>query len=136
MKPRFGKPAIYGAYLLASTETGEPLALIDAPKLTVWRTAGASALASRFLSRADASRLLLVGAGVVVGLAIAIAGGTWWYNRTYSPAALALAEMRSLPLVGLVIADESSVVNRLRASFSRVAASSAGLVASSSASAS
>ncbi len=57
---------------------------------------------------------LLVGAGVVVGLAIAIAGGTWWYNRTYSPAALALAEMRSLPLVGLVIADESSVVNRLR----------------------
>jgi hypothetical protein len=59
-------------------------------------------------------RTLLIGAGVLVGLALAIAGGTWWYNRTYSPAALALAEMRNLPLVGLVIADESSVVDRLR----------------------
>ena len=42
--------------------------------------------------------------------------------------AITLEGGRSLPLVGLVIADESSVVNRLRASFSRVAASSAGLV--------
>ena len=62
---RLSKPAIYGAYLLLSTETGEPLALIDAPALTVWRTAAASALAARFLARTDASRMLMVGAGAL-----------------------------------------------------------------------
>ncbi len=62
---RLGKPAIYGAYLLLSTETGEPLALLDAPTLTVWRTAAASALAARYLARPDASRLLMVGAGAL-----------------------------------------------------------------------
>lgn len=62
---RLSKPAIYGAYLLLSTETGEPLALMDAPKLTVWRTAGASALAARYLARPDASRMLMVGAGAL-----------------------------------------------------------------------
>lgn len=62
---RLGKPAIYGAYLLLSTETGEPLALIDAPTLTVWRTAAASALAARFLARPDATRMLMVGAGAL-----------------------------------------------------------------------
>lgn len=62
---RLGKPAIYGAYLLLSTETGEPVALIDAPALTVWRTAAASALAARYLARVDASRMLMVGAGAL-----------------------------------------------------------------------
>ena len=60
-----GVPAIQGAYLLLSTTTGEPLALIDAPALTAWRTAAASALASRALARPDASRLVMVGAGVL-----------------------------------------------------------------------
>ncbi|MFZ4805938.1 MAG: ornithine cyclodeaminase family protein [Hyphomicrobiaceae bacterium] len=60
-----GKPAIYGAYLLLSTETGEPLALMDAPALTVWRTAAASALAARFLAREDAARLVMIGAGAL-----------------------------------------------------------------------
>jgi ornithine cyclodeaminase len=60
-----GQPAVQGAYLLLSTETGAPLALIDAPRLTVWRTAGASALAARFLAREDASRMLVVGAGAL-----------------------------------------------------------------------
>lgn len=60
-----GKPAVQGAYLLASAETGEPLAMMDAPRLTVWRTAAASALASRHLSRPDARRHLLVGAGAL-----------------------------------------------------------------------
>jgi ornithine cyclodeaminase len=62
---RVGKPAVQGVYLLLSTETGEPLAIMDAPTLTVWRTAAASALAARFLARSDASRLLVVGAGAL-----------------------------------------------------------------------
>lgn len=62
---RSGLPAIDGIYLLFSTETGAPLALIDAPRLTTWRTAGASALAARMLARADATRLVMVGAGAL-----------------------------------------------------------------------
>lgn len=56
-------PAVQGAFLLFSAETGEPLALMDAPRLTAWRTAAASALASRYLSRDDSHRLLIVGTG-------------------------------------------------------------------------
>jgi ornithine cyclodeaminase len=60
-----GKPAVQGAYLLLSTDTGEPLALMDAPRLTVWRTAAASALAARHLAPEQASRMLMVGAGAL-----------------------------------------------------------------------
>ena len=62
---RLGKPGIYGVYLLLSSDSGEPLALLDAPTLTVWRTAGASALASRYLSRPDTSSMVLLGAGAL-----------------------------------------------------------------------
>jgi ornithine cyclodeaminase len=57
-------PAVQGAVLLFSAATGEPLALLDAPRLTAWRTAAASAMA-RHLSRKDAGRLLIVGAGAL-----------------------------------------------------------------------
>ncbi|MGE0629430.1 MAG: ornithine cyclodeaminase family protein [Hyphomicrobiaceae bacterium] len=63
--PRLGLPAIQGLYVLLSTGSGAPLALLDGPALTAWRTAAASALASRFLSRPDASRLVVVGAGAL-----------------------------------------------------------------------
>src|SRR6185503_9431313 len=60
-----GKPAVFGTYLLLSAETGETLAVMDATRLTAWRTGAASALASRYLSRPDASRLAMVGAGAL-----------------------------------------------------------------------
>ena len=58
-----GLGAVQASYLLASGETGEPLALIDGLELTLRRTAAASALAARFLARPDARRLLVVGTG-------------------------------------------------------------------------
>ncbi|WP_309082558.1 ornithine cyclodeaminase family protein [Chelativorans sp.] len=60
-----GKPAVMGLYLLMDGRTGEPQALIDGQRLTLWRTACASALAASYLAREDASRLLLVGAGAL-----------------------------------------------------------------------
>lgn len=57
------KPAVHGIYMLASAETGEVMALMDADELTTRRTAAASALASRYLSRSDSRCLLLMGAG-------------------------------------------------------------------------
>lgn len=60
-----GLPAVMGTYLLLDGRTGSPLALIDGPTLTARRTAAASALASSYLSRPDAERLLMVGSGTL-----------------------------------------------------------------------
>lgn len=58
-------PAIMGIYVLLDGHTGSPQALIDGPKLTVKRTAAASALAAGYLARNDAERLLMVGTGAL-----------------------------------------------------------------------
>jgi ornithine cyclodeaminase len=58
-------PAVMGQYLLLDAMTGAPRALIDGTALTLRRTAAASALASRFLSRRDAASLLMVGTGAL-----------------------------------------------------------------------
>jgi ornithine cyclodeaminase/alanine dehydrogenase-like protein (mu-crystallin family) len=60
-----GLPAVHGLYVLQSGDTGAPLAAMDGARLTLWRTAAASALAARFLVRSDARRLLMVGAGAL-----------------------------------------------------------------------
>jgi ornithine cyclodeaminase len=59
------KPAVMGNYLLLDARTGEPQALIDGQKITVWRTACASALAASYLAREDARTHLIVGAGAL-----------------------------------------------------------------------
>ncbi|MEX0693851.1 MAG: ornithine cyclodeaminase family protein [Rhodospirillales bacterium] len=46
-------------------DTGEPLALLDGPELTARRTACASALAARYLAPEGASKLLMIGTGVL-----------------------------------------------------------------------
>lgn len=60
-----GLPSVLGTYLLMDGATGLPLAAIDGTRLTVWRTAAASALAARSLARPDASRMVMVGAGAL-----------------------------------------------------------------------
>jgi ornithine cyclodeaminase/alanine dehydrogenase-like protein (mu-crystallin family) len=60
-----GLPAVHGVYVLQNGATGEPLAIIDGTRLTLWRTAAVSALAARHLARADARRLTLIGAGAL-----------------------------------------------------------------------
>ena len=62
---RRGLPGLHASYLLYDGSTGVPLALIDGDVITTRRTAAASALAARWLARADARRLLVVGAGRV-----------------------------------------------------------------------
>lgn len=60
---RFGLPTVQGLYVLSDADTGRPLAMIDGGELTARRTAAASALASRLLSRPDSRTLLMVGTG-------------------------------------------------------------------------
>lgn len=62
---RYDLPAIQGIYTLFDAHKGMPLAQMDAKLLTVRRTAAASALASRFLSKKSSSSLLMVGTGAL-----------------------------------------------------------------------
>ena len=60
-----GIPTLNGVYILFSADTGEPRALLNAGALTARRTAAASALASRCLSRPESKTLLVIGTGRV-----------------------------------------------------------------------
>lgn len=96
-----GKPAVMGQYLLLEGRTGEPLALIDGQRITQWRTACASALAATYLARADASRLLIVGAGALSGFlarahsAVRPIKDIRIWNRTDQNAEAAAASLRA-----------------------------------------
>ena len=58
-----GMGAVSAVYVLFDGSTGVPIAILDGEALTNRRTAAASALASDYLSRADAATLLMVGTG-------------------------------------------------------------------------
>src|SRR3954469_25687239 len=60
-----GLPSVSGTYLLMDGETGLPQAALDGTRLTVWRTAAASALAGRYLIHDDARRMAMVGSGAL-----------------------------------------------------------------------
>ena len=106
-----GLPSLHGTYLLASGDTGEPLAVMDGRALTAWRTAAASALAARHLARGDAEHLLMVGAGALAPYLVRahaavrpIKRVTLW-NRTRSRA-VALAFGLSVGGIEAVVADD------------------------------
>jgi ornithine cyclodeaminase len=113
---KLGKPAVQGAYLLLSTETGEPLALMDAPRLTVWRTAAASALAARHLAPERASRMLIVGAGALAPYLVRahasvrpIREVAVW-NRTLSGAQRLAAKLTAMGLAASATEDLEAAV--------------------------
>lgn len=60
-----GLASVLSTYILLDGASGEPLAVLDGRELTMRRTAATSALASRYLSRPDSARLLMVGAGAL-----------------------------------------------------------------------
>jgi alanine dehydrogenase len=62
--PQQGLPTIMGTYLLVSQETGVPLGIIEGTYLTAVRTGAASAVATKYLAKSNASSVGLVGSGV------------------------------------------------------------------------
>ena len=58
-------PTVNAAYLAFDGRTGQALAVLDGDELTARRTAAVSALAADRLARTGASRLLVVGTGVL-----------------------------------------------------------------------
>ncbi len=97
-----GRPSVVGSYLLLDGDTGEPLAILDGPALTAWRTAAASALAARHLARPDTRRMTMIGAGALAPKLIAAHGtvrsidhvAIW--NRTPARAAALAQELDSV----------------------------------------
>jgi ornithine cyclodeaminase len=65
--PARGLPFIHASYVLFDAETQAPIAVLDGGALTALRTAAVSGLATRALARAEASRLVIFGAGVQAG---------------------------------------------------------------------
>lgn len=113
-----GKPAVLGTYLLLSAETGETLAVMDATRLTAWRTAAASALASRYLSRPDAARLVMVGAGALAPFLIRahasvrpIREVAIW-NRSRPRAQALIAALAQTGVTATLADDLATAVNR------------------------
>jgi ornithine cyclodeaminase len=62
--PAQGLPAVQGCVVLFDRATGTPAALVDGAAITALRTAAASALATRELSRRDAATLGIFGTSV------------------------------------------------------------------------
>jgi ornithine cyclodeaminase/alanine dehydrogenase-like protein (mu-crystallin family) len=64
---RHGLPTHLATILLFKPETGEPIASMDGRLITEVRTAAVSAVATKYLARADASVLAIIGTGVQAG---------------------------------------------------------------------
>lgn len=59
-----GLPTISGLLVLNDPETGLPIAVTDCTWITAKRTGAASAVAAKYLARADAEALAIIGCGV------------------------------------------------------------------------
>ncbi|MEE4607499.1 MAG: hypothetical protein V2L15_01310 [Desulfobacteraceae bacterium] len=62
--PQRGLPTVSATVMVLDSETGLPLAFMDGSSLTAIRTGAAGGLAAEILSRPDARRMVLFGAGV------------------------------------------------------------------------
>src|SRR5438094_203885 len=62
-RERFGLPSIQGVVLLCDGQNGYPLALLDSIEITIRRTGAATAVAAKYLARADARVVTICGCG-------------------------------------------------------------------------
>lgn len=115
---RHNLPSVLGSYLLMNGETGEPVAVLDGTRLTVWRTAAASALAARYLAREDAGRMVMVGSGSLAPFLIRahmsqrpIREVALWNHRPDKAESLA-AELRAEGLPVKAVTDLESAVRK------------------------
>lgn len=116
-------PSIYGQYLLLDGTTGQTLAVLDGTMLTKRRTACASGLASRYLSRPDSSRLLMIGTGALAPQLIRVHAkvrpirevAIWGRTASHAEAlaaelALSLPEVLGRPVAVRAVADRRAAI--------------------------
>lgn len=108
---KLSKPAVMGNYLLLDAATGEPQAMIDGQKLTVWRTACASALAADYLARPKAAVHLICGAGALsthlakAHRAVRPIERVLLWNRTLANAALVAEQLQAEGIDAVLVED-------------------------------
>ena len=61
--PRRNLPSVMAVIIYNDPETGYPLAIMDATRITAYRTGAASAIASKYLARQNSRTLGLIGTG-------------------------------------------------------------------------
>ena len=111
-------PTVQASYLLIKNETGETVAIMDGTELTRRRTAAASALAADYLARANASTLVLVGAGALgshfvrAHAAVRPIKRVLIYNRSPEKAAALAAELKADGLEASCVVDLESAVRQ------------------------
>ncbi|WP_333669794.1 ornithine cyclodeaminase family protein [Acinetobacter guillouiae] len=98
---KLGKPGLNSHYLLSSATTGDLLARFDGNIITARRTAAASALGTKYLSRKDSKHLLMVGAGRVA--------------RNVVPAILSVRNIETVEVWDITPANADSFVDELKA---------------------
>jgi len=103
--PRRGVPYINGLLILNDLQTGMPLCVMDGTWITAQRTAAASALAARYLARADSRTLGVLGCGL--------------QGRTHEQVLQAVFELKRVfafdtnPTATQELCEEVQAVNRL-----------------------
>ena len=116
--PKLGLPSLNGMMMLWSARTGilEAL-LLDNGYLTAVRTAAAGAVAARWLSRRDAHRVAVIGAGEqarlqlkALSLVREITSATVWAPRAEAAHAFAASMTRELGIVVSPCADIDSAI--------------------------
>lgn len=111
-----GLASVVGSYVLMSGVTGHPLSVLDGTRLTLWRTAGASALAADFLARPDARKLAMMGAGALAEhlieahAAIRPIEEVAIWNRSPDKAAALAARFAGRPFRVTAVADPDAAI--------------------------
>lgn len=107
---------IHAGYLLFDGSDGRLVAVFDGDELTARRTAAASALASKYLARPDARRLLVVGTGQLAPKVAAAHAAVRSFEsiavwgRSAAKAAAVVAELHQLGLPAAPVDDLDEAV--------------------------
>lgn len=115
----FDLPSIQGSYLYLDAVNGSLKAILEAKALTAKRTAATSALASSFLSKTDASSMLMIGTGALsINLIKAHAAvrpieHVYVWGRDMSKATLISEKLNSKKIVVEAIASIPSVISKV-----------------------
>lgn len=81
---RYGLPTIQGVIALFDADRGTPLAILDSREITSLRTGAATAVAARYLARADASVATICGCGVQGRTQLAAVAAVRKLKRVYA----------------------------------------------------
>ncbi len=81
---RYGLPTIQGVIALFDADRGTPLAIIDSREITSLRTGAATAVAAKYLARADASVVTICGCGVQGRTQLLAVASVRTLNRVYA----------------------------------------------------